>query len=109
MLLLDAAQQAQQAVPDVNIVSQLWGISPLLGLMAIAVGYLVVRLNAKEKEIKELNANMREYEKDSLLMLEKVANTLDKVIDFQEKGDNLILKEIDNLKQIIMLKNSNKE
>src|SRR6478735_914657 len=103
-----------QAKPDVDFISQLYNLSPIIGLLLIAIGYLVYDLRLKNKkieekegELKELNKYVRESENENIKILEKVSNTLDKVVDSQRSGDNSVLKEIDNLKQLIILKLKN--
>jgi hypothetical protein len=107
---------------QVDFVTDLYKLSPIIGLLLIAIGYLVMVINKKEKQmkekeaelnrllkekddqLKELNQYVRQSEKENLLTLQKVSSTLDRVIDAQKTGDNIVLKEIDNLKDIILLK-----
>lgn len=107
---------------NVDLVTDLYKLSPIIGLLLIAIGYLVVVNNKKDKnlkereaelnsilkikeqELKELNQYVRQSEKENLLTLQKVSSTLDRVIDSQKSGSNIVLKEIDNLKDIILLK-----
>jgi hypothetical protein len=107
---------------NVDLITDLYKLSPIIGLLIIAIGYLVVINNKKDKalkereaelnailkekelELKELNQYVRQSEKENLLTLQKVSSTLDRVIDAQRSGDNIVLKEIDNLKDIILLK-----
>lgn len=107
---------------NVDLITDLYKLSPIIGLLLIAIGYLVVVNNKKDKnlkereaelnavlkekelELKELNQYVRQSEKENLLTLQKVSSTLDRVIDAQKSGDNIVLKEIDNLKDIILLK-----
>lgn len=107
---------------NVDLITDLYKLSPIIGLLIIAISYLVVvnnkkdkklkeredELNAilklKEQELKELNQYVRQSEKENLLTLQKVSSTLDRVIDSQKNGSSIVLKEIDNLKDIILLK-----
>lgn len=96
---------------EVDLVSNLFKLSPIIGLLLIAIGYLVWNLKKKEdkitqkeKELKELNDYIRNNETENLRILERVNNTLDKVCENQKVGDNSVIKEIDNLKQLILLK-----
>jgi hypothetical protein len=117
LLVFLTAETAQ-----VDFIGDLYKLSPIIGLLLVAITYLVVVLNKKEKlmkdkdielnrlikekddQLKELNQYVRQSEKDNLLTLQKVSSTLDRVIDSQKTGDNIVLKEIDNLKDIILLK-----
>lgn len=110
------------AVEQVDFITDLYKLSPIIGLLIIAIGYLVVVSNKKDKllkqkeddlnklikekdeQLKELNKYVRQSEKENLQTLQKVSSTLDRVIDSQKNGDNIVLKEIDNLKDIILLK-----
>jgi hypothetical protein len=111
-----------EAMEQVDFITDLYKLSPIIGLLLIAIGYLVVMNNKKDKalkereaelmnqlkekddQLKELNQYVRQSEKENLLTLQKVSSTLDRVIDSQKSGDNIVLKEIDNLKDIILLK-----
>lgn len=88
----------------IDLVSGLWGISPLLGLLAIAITYLIRQLTKKEKELETLNEYIRSSEKDNIKTLEKVTSTLDKVMEKQNSSDSIVMKEIENLKQLLLLK-----
>lgn len=110
MLLLDT----------VNFVSELWALSPIVGILAIACIYLARELHNKNGELKCLNEYIRNSEKENLQILQKVNNTLDKVSEAQKSGDDFvlkdigitkdsILKEIDNLKDLILLKLQDKK
>lgn len=112
---------------QVDFITDLYKLSPIIGLLLIAIGYLVVIINKKDKilidretelnnqlkekeeQLKELNQYVRQSEKENLLTLQKVSSTLDRVIDAQKSGDNIVLKEIDNLKDIILLKLKNND
>lgn len=96
---------------EIDFISQLYNLSPIIGCLLIGIGYLYFnnkekdkKITEKENEIKELNKYIRESENENIKILEKVSNTLDKVVDTQKSGDNTVIKEIDNLKQLILLK-----
>lgn len=87
-----------------GIVGTLWGISPILGILAIGIVYLVTELKKKNSELSELNKYIRDSEKENLSTLKQVNDTIDRVLENQKLNDNVILKEIDNLKQLLLVK-----
>jgi hypothetical protein len=100
-----------QAQTEVDFIAQLYKLSPIIGLLLIGIGFLVYllkkrddKLNEKEEEIKELNKYIRENDSENIKILEKVSSTLDRVMEQDKTGNSAVLKEIDNLKQIIILK-----
>lgn len=96
-ILLDVA-------PTTDVIGTLWGISPVLGIMAIGIVYLVTEIKKKNTELTELNKYIRDSEKENLMTLKEVNDTIDRVLENQKINDNVILKEIDNLKQLILVK-----
>lgn len=98
-MLLDIA-----AVQSTDVIGTLWGISPIIGIMAIGIVYLVTELKKKNTELIDLNKYIRESEKENLTTLKEVNDTIDRVLENQKLNDNVILKEIDNLKQLILVK-----
>ncbi len=96
---------------QVDLIGDLYELSPLIAVLLAGITFLVVLVNkkdkalkAKEEELKELHKYIRESEKENLNTLKKVSGTLDRVIDSQRSGDNIVLNEIDNLKDLIMLR-----
>lgn len=101
-------------------------ISPLVGAEAIAIWWLVKEMREREKvirekeaQIAELNAYIRENDKDNLIVLNNVNSTLDKVIENQKSLSDKIMdnqrythedliKELGNLKEFIDIKISQK-
>lgn len=100
-----------QAKAEVDFISQLYTLSPIIGLLVVGIGFLVYllkkrddKLNEKEEELKELNKYIRDNDAENIKILEKVSSTLDRVMEQDKTGNSAVLKEIDNLKQLILLK-----
>lgn len=92
---------------DVDFVTDLYKLSPIIGCMIIAIIYLSYQVYTKEKELKELNKYIRENEIENMKMLEHLSHTLDKVIDNDKNSSNIVLKEINNFKEVIIIKLDN--
>lgn len=102
---------------ETNLVGDLFKLSPIIGLLIIAITYLLInikqkdkaladkdlKLEAKDKELKELNKSIRENEADNIQMMERMSNMLDKLSDNQRVSDDKVLKELENLKQLLFL------
>lgn len=96
---------------QVDLIGDLYDLSPIIAILLAGITYLVISINKRENalkekdsELKELQKYIRESEKENLNTLKKVSGTLDRVIDSQKSSDNIVLKEIDNLKDLIMLR-----
>ena len=72
-------------------------------ILVIAIAYLVWRLHNKEKEISEQQKQIRENEKENLEILNQVSATLDRVIEGQRTTNDMIFRELQNLKEYIKL------
>jgi septal ring factor EnvC (AmiA/AmiB activator) len=62
------------------------------------------QLDGKDEQVAELNEYIRESEKETVQVLNAVNNTLDKVLENQKNSNNMVIKEIENLKEYISLK-----
>ncbi len=100
-----------QVATDIDYITNLYKLSPVIGLLLIAIGYLAYLLKKKddkiaekEAELKEVNSYVRESELENIKILEKVSGTLDRVLDAQKSGDQYVVKEIENLKHILLIK-----
>lgn len=77
-------------------------MSPIIGLLCVAIYYLYTQNNDLKKDVKELNEYIRDESVKNVQILASVSNTLDKVIN--NNNDNATrLKEwltlkFDNLK-----------
>lgn len=87
-----------------NILTDLARLSPLIGLLVVVVIYLIWKLEKKEKEVVVLNEYIRHNDRDNLLVLTNVNNTLDKVIENQKSGNSSMSQDIDRLKEYIDLR-----
>jgi hypothetical protein len=106
-------------IPDVSdkqvdFVSQLYDLSPIIGLLIFGIMYLLYSIKVKndllekrDAEIKELNEYIRDNEADNCVMLEKLANSLDKVIASHQHDSSAIIKEIEKTKEILSIKIDN--
>lgn len=99
---------------EVDFVAELYNLSPIIGLLVVAVitlAYVVKKMDdkiiKKEEELKELHNYLRDNDAENIKMLENLSNTIDKVIEQGKHGNSIVLKELDNLKQIISLKIDN--
>ena len=100
-----------QVQGEIDFVSQLYNLSPIIGCLVTAIIFLVKisytkdkKITEKEAELKELNNYIRESDSENIKILERVSSTLDKVMEQEKNGNVNVLKEIDHLKQIILLK-----
>ena len=100
-----------QAQPEIDFVTQLYNLSPIIGCLVVGITFLAYllkkkddKLNEKEAELRELNKYIRDSDAENVKILEKVSSTLDRVMDQEKNGNTNILKEIDHLKQMILLK-----
>ncbi len=100
-----------QVQPEVDFIGQLYTLSPIIGCLVVAIGFLVYllkkrddKINEKEAELKELHKYVRDSDAENIKILEKVSSTLDRVMEQEKSGNSIVLKEIDNLKQLILLK-----
>jgi hypothetical protein len=76
----------------------------LITLFVLICWYLVRQIGKREKEVTDLNDYIRESEKENLQVLNDVNNTLDKVLENQKHSNDMVIKEIENLKEYITLK-----
>jgi hypothetical protein len=76
----------------------------LISLFIIICWYLVKQISKREKEVIDLNDYIRESEKENLQVLNDVNNTLDKVLENQKHSNDMVIKEIENLKEYISLR-----
>lgn len=70
-------------------------------ILIIVIAYLGWRLHNREKEITELQKSIRENEKENLNILTQVSATLDRVIEGQRTTNEMIFRELQNLKEFI--------
>lgn len=70
-------------------------------ILFIIIVYLGWRLHNREKEIAELQKSIRENEKENLNILTQVSATLDRVIEGQRTTNEMIFRELQNLKEFI--------
>jgi hypothetical protein len=103
-----------QIQAEVDFINQLYNLSPIIGCLLVAIGFLVYllkkkdeKINEKEAELKELHKYVRDNDAENIKILEKVSSTLDRVMEQEKNGNSIVLKEIDNLKQLILLKLKN--
>ncbi len=77
---------------------------PVVTIAILVCIYFYKQVNKKEKEIDTLNGYIRESDKENLQILNDVNNTLDKVLENQKHSNEIVIKEIENLKEYISLK-----
>lgn len=81
----------------IELLTELAKISPLIALMVVAIIYFIKKETGYKAEITQLQAELRESEKDNLTALYKVTNIFETVL---AKND-VISKEIESLKEYI--------
>jgi hypothetical protein len=77
---------------------------PVVTIAILVCLYFYKQVGKKEKEIETLNGYIRESDKENLQILNDVNNTLDKVLENQKHSNEMVVKEIENLKEYISLK-----
>ena len=70
-------------------------------LIALYLGY---QLHMRDKEIIKLNDYIRESDKENVIVLTEVNNTLDRVLENQKNTNEVVIKEISSLKEFLILK-----
>jgi hypothetical protein len=70
-------------------------------ILVVVITYLGWRLHKREHEISELQKSIRENEKENLNILTQVSATLDRVIEGQRTTNEMIFRELQNLKEFI--------
>ena len=133
-MLIQLITGAPGVSTELGILKSMWELSPILALLTIAIiwlaykneklyntlydsekGIIVVKDNQikvltekKEEQIKELNAYIRENDKENLEVLSSLNNTMDKLIQTITSGnDSLkdkIVTEATNIKNFIDIK-----
>ena len=68
------------------------------------IKYFLEREKKKEKEIEDLHSELRDVEKENLTALMKVTALMSKVIDNDNAKNELLMKEIQNMKESILAK-----
>jgi len=83
-----------------EILTEVAKIGPVVAILIVAIWYFIKKEKKYQQEIKDLNQSIRDNEKESLGMINKLADALDRIAD--AKGD--IHTEIVRLKEFISLK-----
>jgi uncharacterized membrane protein len=105
-VLLSTETSVTSAVPVESLLTNVTqgsvvSIISLLVLMAIYLGY---RLHTKEQENTKLNEYIRESDKENVVILTEVNNTLDRVLEKQKDTNDNVIKEINHLKEFLIAK-----
>lgn len=77
------------------------------GLFAALAAGIMYFYNKESKyitQIQELNKELRDTEKETLQIISKLTITLDKVVENDKSGKDELIKEIQNLRDIIIIK-----
>ena len=77
---------------------------PLIGALILAVKHLLGKLKEKEEEIKGLQKELRETEKESLESMLKVLGFLEKAENKEEVQHKELLSKIEQFKNDILVK-----
>lgn len=70
-------------------------------LLMLVIIYLVWKLHIREKDIDEMQKKTHNNEKENMNILNQVSATLDRVIEGQRTTNEMIFREIQNLKEFI--------
>lgn len=87
-----------------TIIQKLAEQGPVVSIAMLVCLYFYKQVNKKEKEIETLNGYIRDSDKENLQILNDVNNTLDKVLENQKHSNEMVIKEIEYLKEYISLK-----
>lgn len=108
-----------------DVISELTRQGPLISLFLLIIIGMWLLMAKKDKsikekeeeiktitkknndELKELNEYIRENDKENMKILSDVSNTLDKVMSNQIHSDNIMIQEINNLRDTILMKLDN--
>lgn len=96
---------------ELEIIKQLIGVSPLVGLLAILTYKLWEKLNLKEKELMQLYEQSRMQERDNLKVLIEINKVLEAINHSNIKNKEEIIKELERVKEhiTIIMKKRNEE
>lgn len=83
-----------------EVLIQIAKIAPVVAVLVIALRYFLKKEKIYQKQIKDLNEEVRSIEKENLIMINKLADALDKISDTNEN----VHKELQLLKEIIKIK-----
>lgn len=83
-----------------EVLIQIAKIAPVIAVLVIALRYFLKKEKIYQKQIKDLNEEVRSIEKENLIMINKLADALDKISDTNEN----VHKELQLLKEIIKIK-----
>lgn len=79
-------------------------IAPVVAVLVVAVWYFLSKEKAYQKEIAQLNQQLRDNEKDSLQLLSKLTTTIDKLLEGDSRNTADIIKEIKQLEKTLAAK-----
>jgi len=83
-----------------QLLIELSRLGPVVTILVVAIIYFLRKEKGYKLEITELNKEIKDNEKESLLLINRLANTLDKLSTNKED----VVKEIASLKEFITLK-----
>jgi hypothetical protein len=104
MVLLDIMSIVEKVMEKV-----IKHISPMEALLLLVVGALMYFIYYKDKEVKELNAYIRESEKGNLQVLNEINNTLDKITETDKIRSESLIDEFKSLRDLITFNMMNKK
>lgn len=105
-ILLQATETVNNAGGGVveSILINLAHQGPIVGVCILVCIYFYKQIGKKEKEVESLNEYIRNSDKENLQILNDVNNTLDKVLENQKHSNEMVIREIENLKEYISLR-----
>jgi hypothetical protein len=87
-----------------NILTLLAKSVPVIAVLILALRYFLKKEKAYIAQINNLQKELRSNEKETLQVLTKLTQTLDKVVENNEEDREDILKEIKSLNKTLSLK-----
>lgn len=90
-----------------EVLIQIAKVAPVIAVLVIALRYFLRKEKLYQKQIKDLNDEIRQSEKDNLDILDKLANVIEKLSNNVVDNRDKVLKEIIVLKEYITLKLDN--
>jgi hypothetical protein len=85
----------------IEILTEIAKLSPMLGLLIVGIIYFFKKEKGYKTEIGELHKELRDAEKENLTALYQVTNFMDKMLESDKTKNQLLLKEIETMRNSI--------
>lgn len=77
-------------------------LAPVVAVLVAAVWYFLNKEKKYQKQIEDLNQQLRQNEKESLELMVKLAATMDKFVDSDHRNKEEIIKELKSLEKTLV-------